>query len=184
MWFSNCISSLSSSGDSGTVSESVSGKSSPASFPDHTDNGHAGTQKDVDEQQNRANLAKTSQSLFNGSFGPVMNSTEINTNGHTSLTNGITNVIDTTARFSKLGLFDDNNSFFSSSSLPPSYFKHEPQPSEHLRSADLHSQTSSPQLPDLLNGTESDKERQELQEKLSLLSSLQNAFCSSGGKFC
>lgn len=170
--------SLSSSGDSGTVSESVSGKSSPASFPDPAESvDHTTTQQDVEELHNKTNLEKTSQSLFNDSFGPVLNSTEITTNGHTSLTN----VIDTTARFSKLGLFDDNNSFFSTNTFPPSYFKLDQQQNAHLRNADSNSQTNSPQLPDLLSGTESDKERQELQEKLSLLSSLQNAF-SSGGK--
>lgn len=173
---------MSSSGDSGTVSESVSGKSSPASFPDHTENGHTTTQKDVEEQQNKTNLEKTTQSLFNDNYGTVINSTDINTNGHTSLTNGITNVIDTTARFSKLGLFDDNSSFFSSNAFPPAYFKLDQQQNAHLRNADTTSQTNSPQLPDLLNGTESDKERQELQERLSILSSLQNAF-TSGGKF-
>lgn len=187
--------SLSSSGDSGsgTVSESVSGKSSPASFPDPCENEH-NNQQDVDEQQNKANLEKTSQSLFNDSFGSVLNSTEINTNCH-PLTNGITNtVIDTTARFSKLGLFDDNNSFFSSSTFPQSYFnnKLDQQQNTQLRNADSTNQTNSPQLPDLLNGTESDKERHELQEKLSLLkslgeinsqiSNLQNAFSSNGGE--
>lgn len=179
---------MSSSGESGTISESVSGKSSPASFPDHLANDVHATQHDFDEQQNKTNLEKSSQSLFNDSFGSVLNSTEINTNCHP-----LTNVIDTTARFSKLGLFDDNNSFFSSSTFPPSYFKLDQQQNTQLRNADSNSQTNSPQLPDLLNGTESDKERHDLQEKLSLLkslgeinsqiSSLQNVFGSSGGKW-
>lgn len=180
------LNSLSSSGDSGTVSESVSGKSSPASFPDHlTENGHT-TQQDVDEQQNKANIEKTSQSLFNDSFGSVLNNTEINTNCH-PLTNGITSVIDTSSRFSKLNLFDDNNSFFSTNSFQPSYFKLDQPQTTQLRNSDSNSQTNSPQLPDLLNGTESDKERQEklsllkgLGEFNSQLNSLQNGYCTNG----
>lgn len=180
--------SLSSSGDSGTISESVSesGKSSPASFPDHLTNDAHTTQQDFDEQQNKANLEKTSQSLFNDNFGSALNGTEINTNCHP-----LTNVIDTTARFSKLGLFDDNNSFFSSSTFPPSYFKLDQPQNTQLRNVDSNSQTNSPQLPDLLTGTESDKERHDMQEKISLLkslgeinsqiSSLQSVFGSNGG---
>lgn len=184
---------MSSSGDSGTVSESVSGKSSPASFPDHlAENGHATTQQEVEKQQNKTNLEKTSQSLFNDNFTIVGNAnpqTEINTNCH-PLTSSITNsVIDTTSRFTKLGLFDDNNSFFSSNTFQPSsFFKLEPSQTTQLRSSDSNSQTNSPQLPDLLSGTESDKERQDLHEKLNLLkglgdfnsqlNSLQNSFGS------
>lgn len=165
----------------------MSGKSSPASFPDHSANDSHSAQQDFDEQQNKTNLEKTSQTLFNDSFGSALSSAEINTNCHP-----LTNVIDTTARFSKLGLFDDNNSFFSSSTFPPSYFKLDQPQSTQLRNADSNSQTNSPQLPDLLSGTESDKDRHDLQEKLSLLkslgefntqiSSLQNVFGSSGGK--
>lgn len=107
------------------------------------------------------------------------------------MTNGSSNVIDTTARFSKLGLFDDNNSFFSTNTFSPSYFKLEQQ-QQALRNADS-SQTKSPQLPDLLNGTESDKDRQDLHDKLNLLkglgefnsqlSGLQNGFSNSPGSY-
>lgn len=187
--------SLSCSGDSGTVSESVSGKSSPTNFSDHaTENGHSGTtQQDVDKQQNKANLEKNSQSLFNDNFGTsVDNNTEINTNCH-PLTSGITNsAIDSTSRFSKLGLFDDNNSFFSSNTFQPSpFFKLESSQTTQLRNADTNNQTNSPQLPDLLSGTESDKERHDLHDKLNLLKglgdynpqlgNLQNGFGSNGG---
>lgn len=127
--------------------------------------------------------------MVNDSFGPIINSTEINTNCH-PMTNGSSNVIDTTSRFSKLGLFDDNNSFFSTNTFSPSYFKLEQQ-QQALRNAD--SQTKSPQLPDLLSGTESDKDRQDLHDKLNLLkglgefnsqlSGLQNGFSNSPGSY-
>ena len=111
----------SSSGDSGTVSESDSGKSSPGSFPDHPlQNGSTTTtaltnnkQQSVVQQQNKANLEKSSQLLNeNGTvvgttFGSsVQNIPEINTNCH-PFTNGgnnsnNSNVIDTAC---KLTLF-------------------------------------------------------------------------------
>lgn len=178
--------SLSTSGDSGTISDSVSGKSSPANFSDHTaENGHS-TQQDVDKQQNKTNLEKNSYENFN----TAVSNAEINTNCH-PLTNNISNsVIDTTSRFSKLGLFDDNNSFFSSNTFQPSpFFKLESSQTTQLRNMDSSNQTSSPQLPDLLSGTESDKERHDLHEKLNILkglseynpNSLQNSFGSGSG---
>lgn len=181
--------SLSSSGDSGTVSESASGKSSPANFSDHpNENGHT-SQQDVDKQQNQTNLEKNSHSLFNDNFSTSVSGAEINTNCHPLTSN---NVIDTTARFSKLGLFDDNNSFFSSNTFQPSpFFKQLDSQTTQLRNADTNNQINSPQLPDLLSGTECDKERQDLHEKLNLLKglgdfnsqlgSLRNSFGSSSG---
>lgn len=93
------------------------------------------------------------------------------------------------ARFSKLGLFDDNNSFFSTNTFQPSFFKLDQQ-QQALRNAD-NNQTKSPQLPDLLTGTESDKERQDLNDKLNLLkglgefnshlNGLQNGFSHNSG---
>lgn len=69
------------------------------------------------------------------------------------------------ARFSKLGLFDDNNSFFSTNTFQP-YFKMD----QHNRNSETNN-TNSPQLPDLLNGTETNKDRQEI-DKLNLLKGL------------
>lgn len=162
--------SLSTSGDSGTISDSVSGKSSPANFSDHaTENGHLQTQQDVDKQQNKANLEKNSFE----NFGTAVSSAEINTNCHPLTSSISSNVIDTNARFSKLGLFDDNNSFFSSNTFQPSpFFKLESSPAAQLRNLESSNQTNSPQLPDLLSGTESDKERQEMHEKLNILKGL------------
>lgn len=98
--------SLSSSGDSGTVSESVSGKSSPASFPDHPiQNGLIEHPNVVVEQQNKTNLEKTTQSLINDTFNPIINGTEINTNCH-PMTNGVSNVIDTAGKYSINKLID------------------------------------------------------------------------------
>lgn len=86
--------SLSSSGDSGTVSESVSGKSSPASFADQ--NGHS-NQKEMEEQRNKANLEKTSKSiLLTDDFD-----TEIDSDCH-ALKSGIASVIDTSSKFEKI----------------------------------------------------------------------------------
>lgn len=185
------IYSLSTSGDSGTISDSVSGKSSPANFSDHTaENGHS-IQHDVDKQQNKANLEKNS---FDSKFGTAVSvNAEINTNCHplTSSISSSNNAIDTSSRFSKLGLFDDNNSFFSTNTFQPSpFFKLDSTPTTtQLRNLDSNHQTISPQLPDLLSGTESDKERHDLQEKLNLLkglsdyssNGLQNGFGSGSG---
>lgn len=165
----------------------MSGKSSPANFSDHTaENGHS-TQHDVDKQQNKANLEKNS---YDTKFGTAVSNAEINTNCHPLTSSISSNVIDTTARFSKLGLFDDNNSFFSTNTFQPSpFFKLDSTPTTQLRNLDSNHQTNSPQLPDLLSGTESDKERHDLQEKLNLLkglsdyssNSLQNGFGSGSG---
>lgn len=172
--------SLSSSGDSGTVSESVSGKSSPTNFSDHVVlDASVSSQQDVDTQQNKANLEKTSQSRFGDNFTTAMNNgAEINTNCG-PLTNGISSTaIDTATRFAKLGLFDDNNSFFSSNTFQPSPFFGKPsEPSQtQLRTSDVTIPTSSTQLPDLLSGTESDKERHDLHDKLNILKSLGSDF--------
>lgn len=178
--FCICYFSLSTSGDSGTISDSVSGKSSPANFSDHvTDNNHS--QQDVDKQQNQANLEKNSFE----DFSTAVSNADININLHPLTSNVSSKVIDTASRFSKLGLFDDNNSFFSSNTFQPSpFFKLDA--AAQLRNLD---QTSSPQLPDLLSGTESDKERQDLHEKLNLLkglsdfgsNSMQNGFGATSG---
>lgn len=164
------IHSLSTSGDSGTISDSVSGKSSPANFSDHAIETNHSTQQDVEKQQNKTNLEKNSFE----NFGTSVSSAEINTNCHPLTSSMSSNVIDTTARFSKLGLFDDNNSFFSSNTFqPPPFFKLESSQTSQLhRNLDSSNQTNSPQLPDLLSGTESDKERQDLHEKLNLLKGL------------
>lgn len=134
-----------------------------------TENGHS-TQQDVDKQQNKANLEKNSYENFN----TAVSHAEINTNCH-PLTTSISNssVMDTTARFSKLGLFDDNNSFFSSNTFQSSpFFKLESPQTTQIRNLESSNQTNSPQLPDLLSGIESDKERQELHEKLNILKGL------------
>lgn len=173
--------SLSTSGDSGTISDSVSGKSSPANFSDHAaENSHLNHQQDVENQQNKANLEKNGFEIFNTADCSV----EINPNCH-SLTSNIGSVNDTTSRFSKLGLFDDNNSFFSSNTFQPSpFFKLDSQATQ-LRNMDSINHTNSPQLPDLLSGIESEKERQDLQEKLNLLKGLNeynpNGFGSGNG---
>lgn len=185
--------SMSSSGDSGTVSESVSGKSSPTNFSDHAADTTTNTQHDVDKKQNKTNLEKTSQSRFADNFSTAINNgAEINTNC-VPLTNGLgSNVIDTSTRFAKLGLFDDNNSFFSSNTFQPSPFFGKTDASQtQLRTNDVTIPTSSAQLPDLLSGTESDKERHDLHEKLSILkslgdfgpqlNSLQNGYGSNSG---
>lgn len=163
--------SLSTSGDSGTISDSVSGKSSPANFSDHAnENGHTQTQQDVDKQQNKANLEKNSFE----NFGTAVSSAEINTNCHPLTSSMNSSVIDTAARFTKLGLYDDNNSFFSTNTFQPSpFFKLDNTPTAtQLRSLDSNNQTNSPQLPDLLSGIESEKERQEMHEKLNILKGL------------
>lgn len=180
--------SLSTSGDSGTISDSVSGKSSPANFSDHApENGHSQTQQDVDKQQNKANLEKNAFENFGTA---VSSSAEINTNCHPLTSSLSSNVMDSTARFSKLGLFDDNNSFFSSNTFQPSpFFKLDSTQTTQIRNLETSNQTNSPQLPDLLSGTESDKERQEMHEKLNILkglsdfssSGLQNGFGSGSG---
>lgn len=159
----------------------MSGKSSPANFSDHTTENSHSNQTDVDKQQNKTNLEKNTYENFN----TTASNAEINTNCHPLASNISTSVIDTTSRFSKLGLFDDNNSFFSTNSFQPSpFFKLDSQ--AQIRNLDSNNQTNSPQLPDLLSGTESDKERHDLQEKLNLLkglseyspNSLQNGFGS------
>lgn len=170
---------MSTSGDSGTISDSVSGKSSPANFSDHAnENGHTQTQQDVDKQQNKTNLEKNSFETF----GTAVSSAEINTNCHPLTSSMNSSVIDTAARFTKMGLYDDNNSFFSSNTFQPSpFFKLDNTPAAtQLRNLDSTNQTNSPQLPDLLSGTESDKERQEMHEKLNILKGLTD-FTSSNG---
>lgn len=90
------LSSSSSSGRSGTLSETASGKSTPGSLNDHPlQNGQTNHQQQV-EQQNKTNLEKSSQ-LLGDTFGTVPISTEINTNCH-SLTNGIAKIDPTGGR--------------------------------------------------------------------------------------
>lgn len=98
----------------------------------------------------------------------------MNSNCHLLTSSISNNVIDTTTRFSKLGLFDDNNSFFSSNTFQPSpFFRIEPSQTTQLQNVDSSDQrNNTPQLPDLLTGTESDKERHDFHEKLSLLKGL------------
>lgn len=160
-------SSSSNNGDSGTVSESASGKSSPGTFHDNqnviksslstsssSSNSSTSSSSHLQqvEQHNKTNLEKsahfgtsdTSNTLFSGT-------TDIKNNS---------NIIDTSSRFSKLSLFDDNNSFFSTNTFQP-YFKND---------GTINSNPS--HLPDLLNGTaESDEtslEREQRDAKLLL----------------
>lgn len=98
-----------------------------------------------------------------------------------SLTNGLmNNVIDTNSRYSKLDLFDDNNSFFSTNTFHQPYSKMDQQHQQFHGPSDTIN-TNSPQLPDLLNGTETNKERtnngqqmhmQDPSDKLNLLKGL------------
>lgn len=191
LWCS-ILASPSSSGDSGSISESGSGKSSPGTFPDHPLQSSEGNDADVIvspipsptalhqqhqmQQQNKTNLDKLSSHLLlddqygsNNSLNGVglALSSALSPNDTSELLhtlgNGVSSnsVIDT-SRFSKLGLFDDNNSFFSTNTFQP-YFK-----MEHSRNSETNN-TNSPQLPDLLNGTDTtNKDRQEI-DKLNLL---------------
>ncbi|XP_055712831.1 putative mediator of RNA polymerase II transcription subunit 26 isoform X2 [Phlebotomus papatasi] len=124
--------STSNTGDSGASSESGSGKSSPASsFPDHshqnlstsvsstlssassastTASSEVATNQQV-QQQNRANLDKTKQHSDSTHFAT---SEQINGN---SGNGGV--VRDATTKFTKLSLFDDSNSFFSTNTFQP-----------------------------------------------------------------
>lgn len=86
-----------------------------------------------------------------------------------------------------MDLFDDNSSFFSNSnSFPQSYFKldQQQQQQQHVNQT-AHGVTNSPQLPDLLNGTEPNKERHVDIDKLNLLKELGgfNAHTGYGGNF-
>lgn len=150
----------SSTTDSGTVSESDSGKSSPpSSFPDppvhhpiQTNNIQTTSSSNTSEQLSK-NLQNEQQtkSIISSS------NSIIDTNDITSLyTNSSTNdkvnnsilkdnngsLADTSTRLSKLTLFDDNSSFFSRSS----FLKHD-------GSSDHSQAMTNAQLPDLLNGT-------------------------------
>lgn len=64
------------------------------------------------------------------------------------------------SRFSKLSLFDDNNSFFSTNTFQP-FFK-----MDQHRNFET---TNSPQLPDLLSGTETNKDNRPEIDKLNIL---------------
>ncbi|GAB0095266.1 myb-like protein I [Sergentomyia squamirostris] len=106
--------SSSNTGDSGASSESGSGKSSPAStFPDHQNlstsvsstlssassttasSSEVATSQQQEKQQNKANLEKN------------------------HFENGGSSIRDATAKFTKLSLFDDSNSFFSTNTFQP-----------------------------------------------------------------
>lgn len=131
--------------------------------------------------------SNTSSSTFLPPPGLSLNSSNSNGRGsasldhggdENSLTNGLlNNVIDTTTRFSKLDLFDDNNSFFSTNTFHQPYLKLEQQQQHQFHGAGDTINTNSPQLPDLLNGTETNKERNQQQlhdasDKLNLLKGL------------
>jgi hypothetical protein len=183
----------SSTTDSGTVSESDSGKSSPpSSFPDHplqANSSNTSTSLSAPEQIGKLQNEQQSKTSI------ISSSSIIDTNDITSLytnnsnnndkvgNNGILkdsgNLADTTgnltsfrsclliifykenfrllniffvfffiARLTKLGLFDDNSSFFSRSTFNSSFAKH------NIDGSSDHSQAmSNAQLPDLLNGT-------------------------------
>lgn len=83
------------------------------------------------------------------------------------------------ARFGKMDLFDDNSSFFSNTNtFPHTYFKLDQQ-AQQLGNGN-HGATNSPQLPDLLNGTETNnKERIDI-DKLNLLKELGGFNVQSG----
>lgn len=91
-------------------------------------------------------------------------------------------------------MLDDNNSFFSTNTFQP-YFKMDQQQQQH-RNTDTtgtaNINISSPQLPDLLNGTETNKDNRQEIDKLNLLKGLgefnaqlnnlqQNAYNNSTG---
>lgn len=125
---------------SSSVSSSSSGSSSSSSSSSLSNN----HQQQV-QQQNKTNLEKSSNIIGNNES----TSTLFLNDNKTNHSNGLNNLVDPTARFSKLSLFDDNNSFFSTNTFQP-YMKMDGSTSNNLTN------TNSSHLPDLLNGTESD----------------------------
>lgn len=143
--------SISSTTDSGTVSESDSGKSSPpSSFPDHVVHAHHHDNSTASPEHLTAKLQNEQQKIISSSSNSIIDTNnDMTTSLYTSSSDKILkdggNLADTSARLSKLNLFDDNSSFFSRSSFN-SFSK--------LDGSSDHSQAmSNAQLPDLLNGT-------------------------------
>uniref|UniRef100_U5EUH9 CCR4-NOT transcription complex subunit 4 n=1 Tax=Corethrella appendiculata TaxID=1370023 RepID=U5EUH9_9DIPT len=192
------ISSTSNSGDSGTVSETASGKSSPASaFPDppslntssnsqtnlqlpNTTNSNNLQQQhqqtnvinSVNNSTNQSTTLSTSTTLnisddsdlhsmttastasLNGFISTsLFNNSNSNNESTTKLNNNMNGIKlnklgDTTSRFSKISLFDDNSSFFSHNTFQP-YYKLD----AGMNGNSENNQQTNSQLPDLLNGT-------------------------------
>lgn len=121
----------------------------------------------VEQQNNKTNLEKSSQNhLMQQQQQQQQNDTTTPSslfgNHDIKLNNSSNNIMDTSMRFSKLSLFDDNNSFFSANSFQP-YFKND---------GTITSNNTTSHLPDLLNGTaetdESNLEREQRDAKLLL----------------
>lgn len=88
-----------------------------------------------------------------------------------------------------MDLFDDNSSFFSNTNtFPHSYFKLDQQAQQQLGNVSQLGANNSPQLPDLLNGTETNnKDRIDI-DKLNLLKELggfnvQSGYGGTSGKW-
>lgn len=180
--------SISSMTDSGTISESDSGKSSPpSSFPDPVHPGHHISQANniinvtatttatsslshepiakhpqQNEQQNKSIISTSSNSIIESSdITSLYTNSEKAKDGGLTDTSGMSDSTPLTvvqskqslfsclfriflARLSKLGLFDDNSSFFSRGF---NSFSKLDGSSEHIQAM------NNAQLPDLLNGT-------------------------------
>lgn len=167
--------SISSTTDSGTISESDSGKSSPpSSFPDPVHPGHHMSQANNNiitvtatttmatssshdtQKQNESILSPSSNSIIetNDITSLYTNSEKVKDGGSLADTSGrspsprdpgsILILIFFPARLSKLGLFDDNSSFFSRGFNSFSKLDGSSEHSQAMNNA---------QLPDLLNGT-------------------------------
>ncbi|KAG5675002.1 hypothetical protein PVAND_004943 [Polypedilum vanderplanki] len=149
--------SISSMTDSGTVSESDSGKSSPpSSFPDHPHNALQNSSNLVtatspdqitkslqNEQQTKSIISSSSSIIDTNDITSLYSSNNNNDKVNNSILKDSVNLADTSTRLGKLNLFDDNSSFFSRNSFNPF--------SKLDGSSDL--RMSNAQLPDLLNGT-------------------------------
>jgi CCR4-NOT transcription complex subunit 4 len=153
--------SISSTTDSGTISESDSGKSSPpSSFPDPVHPGHISQVNNIinvtatttaatsTSQEQIAKLhqqnEQQSKSIMSPSSNSIIESNDITSLYGSSEKTKDSGLGDTSARLSKLSLFDDNSSFFSRGFN--SFSKHDGS-SEHSQAM------NNAQLPDLLNGT-------------------------------
>lgn len=170
--------SISSTTDSGTISESDSGKSSPpSSFPDPVHPGHHLSQSNSNiinvtaaaittvptssheqiakmqqEQQNKSILTSSNSIIETGDITSLYTNSEKDggladtssefLQNHTSVLPF--NIDFLAARLSKLGLFDDNSSFFSRGFNSFSKLDGSSEHSQAMNNA---------QLPDLLNGT-------------------------------
>lgn len=135
----------SNNGDSGTVSESTSGKSSPGTFPDHPHSTQAASSTQLNNTSNNlinssstnshklsnqnGLINESTSSLFNEPITttPAITTAAVTTTSQSIATptnklNGLkinNNLIDAAQRFSKLNIFDDNSSFFSHNTFPP-----------------------------------------------------------------